>query len=103
MATPDISSSTINFHTSKKNPLNNIRNINKQILSHGEVQSNQMFLYGHPKSNLTNNRLYHKLNKRISKINKKIQVPSFQLTYFLSCNAFSLVIFSITSLSLLGY
>ena len=37
--------------------LNNIRNINKEILSHGEDQLIQTFLHGNPKCNLTVNRL----------------------------------------------
>ena len=37
--------------------LNNIRNINEQILSHGEDQLIQTFLYGNPNFNLTVNRL----------------------------------------------
>ena len=45
------------FHTPRQTLLNNIRNINKQILSHGEDQSIQTFLYGNSNCNLTVNRL----------------------------------------------
>ena len=45
------------FHTPRKTPLNNIRNINVQILFHGEDQLIQTFLYGNPNFKLTVNRL----------------------------------------------
>ena len=45
------------FHTPRQTLLNNIRNINEQILSHGEDQLIQTFLYGNPNFNLTVNRL----------------------------------------------
>ena len=45
------------FHIPRQTLLNNIRNINEQILSHGEDQLIQMFLYGNPNFNLTVNRL----------------------------------------------
>ena len=45
------------FHIPKQTLLNNIRNINKQILSQGEVQLIQMLLYGNPNCNLAVNRL----------------------------------------------
>ena len=45
------------FHTPTQTLLNNIRNINEQILSHGEDQLIQTFLYGNPICNLTVNRL----------------------------------------------
>ena len=45
------------FHTPRQTFLNNIRNINKQILSHGKDQLIQTFLYGNPNFNLTVNRL----------------------------------------------
>ena len=37
------------FHTPRQTLLNNIRNINEQILSHGEDQLIRTFLYGNPK------------------------------------------------------
>ena len=45
------------FHTPRQTLLNNIRSINKQILSHGKDQLIQTFLYGNPNCNLTVNRL----------------------------------------------
>ena len=45
------------FHTPRQTLFSNIRNINEQILSHGEDQLIQMFLYGNPNFNLTVNRL----------------------------------------------
>ena len=45
------------FHTPRQTLLNNIRNINEQILSHGEDQLIQTFLYGNLNCNLTVNRL----------------------------------------------
>ena len=45
------------FHTPRQTLLNNIRNINEQILSQGEDQLIQTFLYGNPNCNLTVNRL----------------------------------------------
>ena len=45
------------FHTPRQTLLNNIRNINEQILSHGKDQLIQIFLYGNPNGNLTVNRL----------------------------------------------
>ena len=45
------------FHIPRQTLLNNIRNINEQILSHGEDQLIQTFLYGNPNFNLTVNRL----------------------------------------------
>ena len=45
------------FHTARKMLLNNIRNINEQILSHGKDQLIQTFLNGNPNGNLTVNRL----------------------------------------------
>ena len=52
-----------NFHPRRQTFLNNIRNINDQILSQGENQLIQMFLYGHPNCNLTVSRLM--LNSKI--------------------------------------
>ena len=52
------------FHTLRKTLLNNIRNINEQILYHGEDQLVQTFLYGNPNCNLTVNRFI--LNATIS-------------------------------------
>ena len=37
-----------NFHTPRKTLLNNIRNINEEILYHGEDQLIQTILYGNP-------------------------------------------------------
>ena len=45
------------FHTPRQTLLNNIKNINEQILSHGKDQLIQTFLYGSPNFNLTVNRL----------------------------------------------
>ena len=45
------------FHTPRQTLLNNIRNINEQILSHGEDQLIQAFLYGNPNCNLSVNML----------------------------------------------
>ena len=45
------------FHTPRQTLLNNIRNINEQVLSHGEDQLIQTILYGKPNCNLTVNRL----------------------------------------------
>ena len=45
------------FHTPRQTLLNNIRNINEQILSHGKDQFIQIFLHGNPNGNLTVNRL----------------------------------------------
>ena len=45
------------FHTPRQTLLNNIRNINEQILSHGEDQLTQTVLYGNPNVNLTFNGL----------------------------------------------
>ena len=45
------------FHSPRQILLNNIRNINEQILSHGEDQLIQTVLYGNPNFNLTVNRL----------------------------------------------
>ena len=45
------------FYTPRQTLLNNIRTINEQILSHGEDQLIQTFLYGNPSCNLTVNRL----------------------------------------------
>ena len=45
------------FHTPRQTLLNNIKNINEQILSHGKDQLIQTFLYGNPNFNLTVNRL----------------------------------------------
>ena len=42
-----------NFHTPRQTLLSNIRNINDQILSCGEDQLIQAFLYGNPNCNLT--------------------------------------------------
>ena len=71
------------FHTPRQTLLNNIRNINKQILSHGEDQLILTFLYGNHNSNLTvikTQQLTHiKRNNLISNVNRTIQVPSFQL------------------------
>ena len=58
------------FHTPRQILLNNIRNINEQILSHGEDQVIQTFLYRNPNCNLNVNRLT--LNA------KTIQMPSFE-------------------------
>ena len=44
------------FHTPRKTLLNNIRNINEQILSYGEDQLIQTFLYDNPNCNLAVNR-----------------------------------------------
>ena len=44
------------FLTPRQNLLNNIRNISEQILSHGEDQLVQTFLYGNTNCNLTVNR-----------------------------------------------
>ena len=44
-------------HTPRQTLLNNIRNINEQILSHGEDQLIQTVLYGNPNVNLTFNGL----------------------------------------------
>ena len=49
--------STAIFHTPRQTPFNNIRNINEQILSHGEDQLIQTFLNDNPNFNLTVNRL----------------------------------------------
>ena len=45
------------FHPSRQTLLNSIRNINEQILPHGEDQLIQTFLYGNPNFNLTVDRL----------------------------------------------
>ena len=45
------------FHSPRQTLLNNIRNIKEQILSQGEDQLIQTFLYGNPNSNLIVNRL----------------------------------------------
>ena len=45
------------FHTPRQTLLNNIRTINQKILSHGENQLIQTFLYSNPNYNLTVNRL----------------------------------------------
>ena len=45
------------FQTPRQTLLSYIRNIHKQILSHGEDQLIQTFLYGNPNFNLTVNRL----------------------------------------------
>ena len=45
------------FRTPRETLSNNIRNINEQILSHGEDQLIQTFQYGNPNFNLTVNRL----------------------------------------------
>ena len=45
------------FHTPRKTLLNNIRNINESILSHGKDQLIQTFLYSNPNCNATVNRL----------------------------------------------
>ena len=57
------------FHTPRQTVLDNIRNINKQILSHGEDQLIQTFLYGNPNCNLTFNRLI--LNATIEYLTSK--------------------------------
>ena len=43
----------LSFHTSRQTLLNNIRNIDKQILSHGEDQVIQTFLNGNTNYNST--------------------------------------------------
>ena len=45
------------FHIFRQTLLNNIRNINEKILSHGEEQLIQTFLFGNPNFNLAVNRL----------------------------------------------
>ena len=45
------------FHNPRQTLLNNIRTINQKILSHGENQLIQTFLYSNPNYNLTVNRL----------------------------------------------
>ena len=45
------------FHTPRQTLMNNIRNINEQILSHGKDQLIQTFLYCNPNCNLTVSRL----------------------------------------------
>ena len=45
------------FHTPRKTLLNNIRNINEQVLSHGKDQLIQTFRHGNPNCNLAVNRL----------------------------------------------
>ena len=45
------------FHPPRQTLLNNIRNINEQILSHGKDQLIQKFLYGNTNCNLTVHRL----------------------------------------------
>ena len=54
------------FHTPRETLLKNIRNINEQILSHGEGQLIQTFLYDNPNFNFTVNRLI---------LNAKIEYP----------------------------
>ena len=49
------------FHNPRQIFLNNIRNINEQILSHGKDQLIQTFLYGNANCNLTVNRLMSNL------------------------------------------
>ena len=66
------------FHTPRQTLLNNIRNINEQILSRGEDQLIQTFLYDNLDCSLSVNRLI--LNVTIIyNINRTIQVPYFQL------------------------
>ena len=66
------------LHTPRQTLLNNIRNINEQILSRGEDQLIQTFLYDNLDCSLSVNRLI--LNVTIIyNINRTIQVPYFQL------------------------
>ena len=73
------------FQTPRQTLLNNIRNINEWILSHGKDQLIQTFLHGNTKCTLTVNRL--SLNATIEYLlsTEKIQISSFQLINVVRC------------------
>ena len=65
------------FHTPRQTLLNNIRNINEQILSHGEDQLIQTFLYGNPNCNLTVNRLLLNATIEYLILTERFKCPPF--------------------------
>ena len=69
------------LHTPRQTLLSNIRNTNKQILSHGEDQLIQTFQYGNPYFNLTVNRLI--LNATIEFLisTERFKCPLKKLTF----------------------